>query len=116
MKKVLLSTFIFLPLHVYGQQAHFAHPDIPITARDRVYAADQTSNTVSVIDPSRNQLLGVIRLGNPVPGSLSPLYKAQLLVHGMGFSPDYKTVAVVSVASNSFSLIDTQSNAVKGTI
>jgi YVTN family beta-propeller protein len=116
MKKVLLSIFVFLPLHAYAQQAPFGRPDIPITGRDRVYAADQTSNTVSVIDPSRNELLGVIRLGNPVPGSLSPLYRAQLLVHGLGFSPDSKTVAVVSIASNSVTLIDTATNAVKGTV
>jgi YVTN family beta-propeller protein len=32
---------------------------------DRVYTADQFSNTVSVIDPSSNTTLGVIRLGNP---------------------------------------------------
>src|ERR1700738_3507718 len=80
MKKVLLFTFLFLPFPAYAQQAPFGRPDIPISSRDRVYAADQTSNTVSVIDPSRNELLGVIRLGNPVPGSLSPLYTAQLLV------------------------------------
>jgi len=54
-----------------------------------------------VIDPFNNQLLGVIRLGNPVPGALSRCTRGQLLVHGMGYSPDYKTVAVVSVASNS---------------
>jgi YVTN family beta-propeller protein len=40
-------------------------PDIPISSRDRVYAAEQFSNTVSVIDPSKNRLLGVIRLGEP---------------------------------------------------
>jgi len=74
------------------------------------------SNTVSVIDPYNNQLLGVIRLGNPVPGALSPLYRGQLLVHGLGFSPDSKTVAVVSVGSNSVTLIDTATNAVKATI
>ena len=48
-----------------------------------MYTADQTSNTVSVIDPSTNRLLGVIKLGDPVPGALSPLYKGQLLVHGV---------------------------------
>src|ERR1700687_1576323 len=80
MKKVLLLIVLFLPFPAYAQQAPFGRPDIPISSRDRVYAADQTSNTVSVIDPSRNELLGVIRLGNPVPGSLSPLYTAQLLV------------------------------------
>src|ERR1700675_1597946 len=97
-------------------QAPFGRPDIPISSTDRVYAADQTSNTVSVIDPYKNQLLGVIPLGNPIPGALSPLYKGQLLVHGLGYSPDSKTVAVVSVASNSVTLIDTATNAVKGTI
>ena len=76
MKKVLLFMVLFLPFPAYAQQAPFGRPDIPISSRDRVYAADQTSNTVSVIDPSRNELLGVIRLGNPVPGSLSPLYTA----------------------------------------
>jgi YVTN family beta-propeller protein len=118
MRKVLLLTSLFLPFHACAQQiqAPFGRPGTPISAGDRVYAADQTSNTVSVIDPYNNQLLGVIRLGNPVSGALSPIYTGQLLVHGLGFSPDYKTVAVVSVASNSITLIDTQSNAVKGTV
>ena len=87
--------------------------DIPISNHDRVYAANQTSNTVSVIDPSTNKLLGVIRLGDPVPGALSPLYGGQLLVHGLGYSPDGKTLAVVSIASNSVALIDTATNKVK---
>jgi YVTN family beta-propeller protein len=116
MKRVLLSTFLCLPLPAYAQQAPWARADIPISSRDRVYAADQTSNTVSVIDPSSNRLLGVIRLGDPVPGALSPLYKGQLLVHGLGYSPDSKTLAVVSIASNSVSLIDTATNRVKGIV
>lgn len=52
----------------------------PVSGRARVYTADQTSNTVSVIDPSSNKLLVVICLGDPVPGALSPLYRGQLLV------------------------------------
>lgn len=89
--------------------------DIPISARDRIYAADQFSNTVSVIDPANNRLLGVIRLGDPQPASLSPLYRGQLLVHGLGFAPDGKTLAVVSIGSNSVTFIDTATNAVKAT-
>lgn len=85
-------------------------------AGDRVYTADQSSNTVSVIDPLALELLGVIRLGDPVPGALSPLYRGELLVHGLGFSPDGKTLAVVSVGSNSVTLIDTQTNRIKGRI
>lgn len=88
-------------------------PDIPISSRDRVYAAEQFSNTVSVIDPSSNRLLGVIRLGDPQPANMSPLYRGQVLVHGLGFSPDFRTLAVVSIASNSVSFIDTATNAVR---
>jgi YVTN family beta-propeller protein len=58
-------------------------PDLGISPRDRVYAAEQFSNTVSVIDPSTNTLLGEIRLGEPPPANLSPLYRGQLLVHGL---------------------------------
>jgi YVTN family beta-propeller protein len=99
-----------------GQQVPWARPDIAVSSHDRVYSADQTSNTVSVIDPFENKLLGVIRLGDPVPGALSPLYKGQLLVHGLGYSPDSKTLAVVSVGSNSVTLIDTATNKVKGVV
>ncbi|CAM2186406.1 YNCE-like beta-propeller domain-containing protein [Paraburkholderia sacchari] len=88
-------------------------PDIPVSHHDRVYAAEQFSNTVSVIDPADNKLLGLIRLGDPSPGNFSPLYKGQLLVHGMGYAPDHRTIAVVSIGSNSVSFIDTQTNAVK---
>ncbi len=88
-------------------------PDIAISHHDRVYAAEQFSNTVSVIDPADNKVLGVIRLGEPTPANFSPLYRGQLLVHGMGFSPDHHTLAVVSIGSNSISFIDTATNAVK---
>ena len=89
---------------------------IPVSSHDRVYTADQTSDTVSVIDPASNRLLGIIRLGDPVPGALSPLYKGQLLVHGLGFSPDHRTLAVVAIGSNSITLIDTISNRIIGVI
>jgi YVTN family beta-propeller protein len=88
-------------------------PDVAISHHDRVYAAEQFSNTVSVIDPTSNRLLGVIRLGDPEPGNLSPLYKGQLLVHGMGFSPDHRTLAVVAVGSNAIVFIDTETNTVR---
>jgi YVTN family beta-propeller protein len=90
-------------------------PDIPVSHRDRVYTAEQFSNTVSVTDPVDNKLVGVIRLGDPQPGNFSPLYRGQVLVHGMGFSFDHKTIAVVSIGSNSVTFIDTATNAVKHT-
>jgi YVTN family beta-propeller protein len=88
-------------------------PDTPVSHHDRVYAAEQFSNTVSVTDPVSNTLQGVIRLGDPQPGNLSPLYKGQVLVHGMGFSPDHHTLAVVAIGSNAVVFIDTATNAVK---
>jgi 40-residue YVTN family beta-propeller repeat/40-residue YVTN family beta-propeller repeat len=100
----------------FAQQSPWGLPDVAVSSHDRVYAADQTSNTVSVINPASNTLVGVIRLGDPVPGALSPLYRGALLVHGLGFSPDSKTLAVVSVASNSVTLINTATNKVKGTV
>ena len=87
--------------------------DIPISHRDRVYSAEQFSNTVSVTDPVDNKLLGAIRLGQPLPASFSPLYTGQLLVHGLGFSPDHRTLAVVAIGSNAVNFIDTATNAVK---
>src|ERR1700744_4563148 len=88
-------------------------PDVPISHHDRVYAAEQFSNTVSVTDPVDNKLLGEIRLGDPQPGNFSPLYKGQVLVHGLGYSPDHHMLAVVSIGSNSVTFIDTTTNAVK---
>ncbi|MBB4010560.1 YncE family protein [Allorhizobium taibaishanense] len=113
----LLAGSILAPISVFAGQAPGASsdPDIPVSGKDRVYAAEQFSNTVSVSDPSTNKLLGVIKLGDPQPGNLSPLYKGQVLVHGMGFSPDHKTLAVVSIGSNSVTFIDTATNVVKHT-
>src|SRR5882724_75659 len=116
MKMTRSLLFFLLVPSTFAQQAPWGRPDIPVSAHDRVYAADQTSNTVSVIDPSSNKLRGVIRLGDPVPGAIQPLYTGQLLVHGLGYSPAAKTLAVVSIASNSVTLIDTATNKVKGIV
>ncbi len=92
---------------------NLAGQGIPISHRDRVYAAEQFSNTVSVTDPAANRLVGVIRLGDPAPGNFSPLYRGQVLVHGLGFSPDHRTMVVVSIGSNSVAFIETATNTVK---
>src|SRR5437016_1540922 len=123
MKRNRLTLGLLAGAYLIGTTAAFAgqapgtasDPDIPISHRDRVYSAEQFSNTVSVTDPVDNKLVGVIRLGDPQPGNLSPLYRGQLLVHGMGFSPDSRTIAIVSIGSNSVTFIDTATNAVKHT-
>ena len=84
----------------------------PDRSHDRVYTGDQVSNTVSVIDPATNQLLGLIKLGELPPAALAPLYKGQSLVHGLGFSPDGTRLCVISIGSNSITLIDTATNKV----
>ena len=108
---------VWAPEAVFAGQVPgpIAAPEIPITHRDRVYAAEQFSNTISVTDAADNTLLGVIRLVDPSPGNLSPLYRGQLLVHGLGFSPDHRTLVAVSIGSNSITFIDTATNAVKHT-
>ena len=112
---LLGSTVLMSGASAWAGQAPAAAsaPDIPVSHHDRVYAAEQFSNTVSVTDPADNTLLGVIRLGEPSPANFSPLYRGQLLVHGMGFSPDHRTIAVVSIGSNAVTFIDTATNAVK---
>jgi len=101
--------------YAWAGQAPFAAsaPDIPVSHHDRVYSAEQYSNTVSVTDPVDNTLVGSIHLGDPTPSSLSPLYTGQLLVHGMGFSPDNRTIVVVAIGSNAVIFIDTATNSVK---
>src|SRR5437773_286358 len=112
---LLLTTALIGARYAVAGQAPSAasDPDIPISHQDRVYSAEQYSNTVSVTDPVDNKLLGTIRLGDPLPANFSPLYKGQLLVHGMGFSPDHRTIVVVAIGSNAVIFIDTATNSVK---
>ena len=113
MKSLRWLALLWLTSAAFAQQVPWGRADIPISSRDRVYAGEQFSNTVSVIDPASNKLLGVIRLGDTLPANLAPLYRGQLLVHGLGFSPDGRTLAVVSIGSNSVTFIDTAINAIK---
>lgn len=105
MKRHLLALAL-----AFGSSVALAAP----SPTDRVYTADQNSNTVSVIDPATHTLLGQIRLGNARPDVLSPLYKGEINVHGLGFSPDHKTLIAISNGSNSVTFIDTATNRVKG--
>lgn len=85
-------------------------------ALDRVYTGNQVSNTVSVIDPSTNTHLGEIPLGKPQVNVLTPLYKGQILVHGLRFEPRQKLLAVVSIGSNALTLVSTEDNKILKTI
>jgi YVTN family beta-propeller protein len=88
-----------------------------ISSGDRVYTADQSSNTVTVIDPSANdnegEVLGTIPLGQPrLDGVLGPVDRNQVNTHGLGFSPDGRFLDVVDVTSNATQIVDTSSNEV----
>jgi YVTN family beta-propeller protein len=117
MQSRLLFMLLLASVPAFAGQAPFPAnaKDVPVSHADRFYTADQFSNTVSVIDPADNRLVGLIKLGDPTPKNLSPLYRGQLLVHGLGFSPDRRTLAVVSIGSNSVTFVDTATNAVRGT-
>ncbi len=96
---------------------------LPGASGDRVYTADQVSNTVSVIDPATNRLLGQLRLGSerlsPLPSPafvLGALYGGEINVHGLGYSPDHRLLNVVSTATNAVTIVETATNRVKGTV
>jgi hypothetical protein len=63
--------------------------DIPISHRDRVYSAEQFSNTVSVTDPF-DQTARRYPARRSAARQSQSLYRGQLLVHGLGFSPDHR--------------------------
>lgn len=85
-------------------------------ALDRVYTANQISNTVSVIDPSTDTFLGEIKIGKPQTGVLTPLYREESLVHGLRYHEGTKMLAVVAIGSNSVTLISTPDNQILQTI
>ena len=88
----------------------------PISSHDRVYTADMASNTVSVIDPKTNEVLGTIPLGQDSLGQiLGPVDTSQVGVHGLGFSRNGRLLDVISVNSNAAQLINPQSNVVATT-
>src|SRR5215472_11990851 len=57
---LLIASAVVGVRYAFAGQAPAAasDPDIPITHQDRVYSAEQYSNTVSVTDPVDNKLVG----------------------------------------------------------
>jgi YVTN family beta-propeller protein len=88
----------------------------PISSRDRVYTADMSSNTVSVINPKTNEVLGTIPLGQDrLSQILGPVDTSQVGVHGLGFSRDGRLLDAISINSNAAQLIRTATNTVATT-
>src|SRR3974390_1214242 len=72
---LLVATGLVGVRYAFAGQAPAAasDQDIPISHQDRVYSAEQFSNTVSVTDPVDSKLVGTIRLGEPWAAQSHPL-------------------------------------------
>lgn len=87
-----------------------------IAAGDRVYTADQSSNTVTVISPAEEKVLGTITLGaQRIEKNMAPVDQHEENVHGLGFARDGSAVSVVSVSSNAVQVLDPVTNKVQTT-
>lgn len=51
-------------VHAQVEPPGFEGSGNPVSSRDRIYTGDQASNTITVIDPSENKVLGTIPLGD----------------------------------------------------
>lgn len=81
-----------------------------------MYTADQASNTVTVINPKTNQVLGTIPLGQDRLGQvLGAVDTSEVGVHGLGFSRDGSLLDAISITSNSAQLIRTRNNTIAHT-
>jgi YVTN family beta-propeller protein len=92
----------------------------PISDNDRVYTADQDSNTVTVVNPKTNTVLGTIPLGSvrmdTTMDVLGAMYHGEINVHGLGFSRDGRYLCVINVTTNSVYVFDTATNKILSTV
>lgn len=85
----------------------------PISSYDRIYTADQTSNTITVINPATDEVLGTFPFGNErLDGILGPQYLREIGTHGLGFSQDGSMLDVINVTTNSAFVFNTATNTV----
>jgi DNA-binding beta-propeller fold protein YncE len=85
----------------------------PISASDRIYTADQTSKTITVVKPLTHEILGTIALGQPRMSSiLNPQYLSIVNSHGLGFSLDGKYLSHISTTTNTVTIIKTLDNSI----
>ncbi|MCL6640492.1 MAG: hypothetical protein K6T92_03870 [Candidatus Rokubacteria bacterium] len=115
-----------------GARGAAAQP-APIEAEDRVFIANEDSNTISVIDPRSNTVDTTINLtsfdedprppfrfvtGGATPTHAAmihkPLYHGAIDVHGVVPSPDNRLLATAGRGSSNVYLIDTRARKVIG--
>jgi len=113
----LLLWAIASPLLIVGAVAQIQAPALPgappIGPDDRIYTGDQTSNTITVIKPLTNEVLGTISLGaSRLTDVLSPQYLKVVNSHGLGFSLDGKYINSVATTTNTLTVIRTLDNSI----
>lgn len=96
-----------------AQPPALAGAGAPISSRDRIYTGDQTSNTITVVNPANNSVLGTISLGQSRVGNvLNPQNVDSVNSHGLGFSRDGKYIVSLSTLSNTVTVIATEDNSI----
>jgi len=84
-----------------------------ITATDRIYTGDQSSNTITVIKPLTGEVLGTIALGDGrLTDVIGPQYVRVVNSHGLGFSRDGRFIVSLSVTTNTVTVIRCQDNSI----
>jgi YVTN family beta-propeller protein len=103
------------------------------SSADKVYICNEDSNTLSVIDPSSNSVIGAINLtsfdedprppfrfvtGGVMPTHIAmvrkPLYHGAIDIHGAAPSPDNRLIATTGRGTSNIYLIDTATMKVVG--
>ena len=99
--------------HAQIQAPAIAGAGKPISRGDRIYTGDQTSNTITVIDPSQEKVLGTIATGEiRLTDDFNPQYVKSVNAHGLGFSRDGKFIISLSTLSNMATVIRTADNVI----
>ncbi|KAH6721614.1 nitrous oxide reductase [Leptodontidium sp. MPI-SDFR-AT-0119] len=113
LSRALLCLLLASPTVLAILQAPALPSAQPVTTADRIYTADQTSNTITVIKPLTNEVLGTIALGLPrMTNVLNPQYLQVVNSHGLGFSLDGVYLSHVSVTTNTLTVIRTANNSI----
>ncbi|OAP57006.1 hypothetical protein AYL99_09118 [Fonsecaea erecta] len=99
--------------HGQVQAPALAGVGAPISPADRIYCGDQSSNTVTVISPFDNTVLGTIALGSSrLQDVIGPQYVRSTNSHGLGFSRDGKYIVSLSVTTNTVTVVRTIDNSI----
>lgn len=114
MKKYVLAFAAAIAVVLAQMQAPaMAGAGAPISASDRIYTGDQSSNTITVIRPLDGEVLGTISIGSRrLSDVIGPQYVRSVNSHGLGFSRDGKYIVSLSVTSNTVTVIRCQDNSI----